>query len=890
LHSARGIEGTSAMKLVQNQKPEIRLPTPDLRFTKWAAVGGLVIIALLAGMLLQQASETCTPDVPVAHGLTVISRTVPTLVPTPRPTPQPAFGEALPTIYINVPATNWEQITSARERALKRGILLNEDNPEVDGILRYNNTDMPIKISLKGDWTDHLRGDKWSFRIRMDNNYFLFGMAVFAIQNPSLRQYTNEWAYHTNLRRDGILGLRYQFVNVVLNGQPKGIYALEEGFHKELFESQQRREGFIMRYNENLMWTWRSLSANRYVPRGVDVFHLLDEYQSSKIVGTQELEAQRQMAEGMLRGVWTGQMRASDVFDVNLMGRFLALTNLWGGQHGLIWHNLRYYYNPLSTRIEPIGFNANALDPASAEIDLDAKVFYNDPLIQAAFIKSALEVTSPGYLEKLKADLAPELLALNKALSQEFDNLPPLPWDTLRNRAQEIRQRIQPYQTVYAYLPLGEPNALDVGNFTDWPVQVVGMETTDRWIPFERSWVTSDAQQLLVPGVDTLALMPLAGDAKDVAYVRVRVPPTVISLTATMPITIVTQLLGGTDQQRQSVVHRYPLPLDHTVQPVVTVEQALAQHPFLIAMSDQETRWLEVKRGDWTVKTDLVLPKGYGLRIGPGTILRFGQGVIVAAYGPLLFEGEPDAPILLTHADDANLWGGIAVVEAGAPSAWRYVTVEYTGGLGRPGWGTTGALNFYKSPARVSHCRFMHIRNTDDVINFVISPFEVVDSYFEDSDFDAIDSDFSTAGLAERCAFHKIGNDGLDVSGTRLTARHLTMNELGDKGISIGEFSEADIDDVVITRSYIGVAVKDGSRVTVRNATISQALIAGLAAYTKKIEYGPAGITAVGIRFDGVERLTLVQTGNWIDLDGQRIWGVEVDVDKLYLPFAKQKR
>ncbi len=891
---------------------DIQHPTSDIRYPKSAIcnlqsaiwLGGVWVLVFLAGMLFARSGGAATPaTLPAAHGLAVITSTLPARAPTATlaATPLPTPGDALPTIYINVPTTNWDQIAAARERALKRGILLNEDNPEVEGTLRYNNQDMPIMMALKGDWTDHLRGDKWSFRIQVDNNYFLFGMAVFSIQNPPVRQYTNEWAYHTNLRRDGVLGLRYRFVNVVLNGQAKGIYALEEGFSKELFEAQGRREGFIMRYNENLMWTWRSLSANRYVPPGVDAFHLVDEYQTNKLINAQGLGAQRQMAEGMLRSVWTGDLRASDVFDVNLMGHFLALTDLWGGQHGLIWHNLRYYYNPLSTRLEPIGFNANAFDPASAEIDLDPKLFYDDPLIQAAFVKSALEVTSPQYLEKLEADLEPELLALNKALSDEFGELP-LPWDKLRARAQELRQRVQPYQAVYAYSPLGDSNAIDVGNFLGWPVQVLGMETGlppvttggtegGRWIPFERSWVVNDSQQLLVSGVDTLALMPLAGDAKDVAYARIRVPQTVISLTATAPITLVTRLLGGTDAdaQRQSVLRRYPLPVDHTVQPTATVEQALAQHPFLADGSERDANWLQVKRGDWTVKNDLVMPKDYGLRIGPGTTLRFGKGVIVVAYGPLLFEGEPAAPILLTRADDTDLWGGIAVVEAGAPSAWSYVTFEYTGGLNRPGWGTTGPLNFYKSPARISYSRFMHIRNTDDTINFVISPFEVADSYFEDTDFDAIDSDFTASGLVERCAFQKIGNDGLDVSGTGLVARHLTMTDMGDKGASIGEFSQADLEDIVVTRPYIGIAVKDGSRVTARNIKISQPFIAGLAAYTKKTEYGPASMTVSEVVFDSVERPTLVQTGNWIDLDGNRVWGVDVDIDKLYLPFTKQK-
>jgi hypothetical protein len=888
------------MKLVQaqthterqsdNREPQSAIGNPQsaIRNPQWIILASIVVIAFLAGMLIQQASEARTLTVPASHKLAVITSTAPlaAAATVPPPTPLPTFGEAPPTIYINIPTTNWEQITAARERALKRGILLNEDNPEVDGTLRYDDQDMPITVALKGDWTDHLRGDKWSLRIKVGHNYFLFGMAVFAIQNPPVRQYTNEWAYHTNLRRDGVLGLRYRFVNVVLNGQSKGIYALEEGFSKELFEAQTRREGFIMRYNENLLWTWRSLSPDNYVPPGVESFYVIDEYQTTKIINAQGLGAQRQMAEGMLRAVWTGDRRPSEVFDVELMGRFLALTNLWGGQHGLIWHNLRYFYNPLTTRLEPIGFNANA-HPDSAKVDLDPQQFYHDPLLQAAYVQSALEVTSPKYLDQLQAELGPQIAAFNQILKDEFGDLP-LPWDKLRSRAQQIRQRIQPLQAVYALLPLGESNVVEVGNFLEWPVQVISLEIAGRSIPVERSWVMTDSQSLLVQGTDALALNPLAIDAKDVAYAHISVPRDMISLTASSSISVVTRLLGGTDEQRQQAVRFYPEPISHGPQPTVTVEQALAQHAFLAQAP--EDKMLVARSGDWTVNDDLIVPQGYGLRIEPGTTLRLGAGVIIAVYGgPLQFEGEADAPILLTNVEGAETWGGIAVVEAGAPSLLSYVTLQNTGGVSKPGWGTTGALNFYKSPATISHSHFLHIKNTDDTINFVISPFKVLDSYFEDTFADAIDSDFSSSGLVERCVFQNIGNDGVDMSGTHLVLRQSTMTDMGDKGASIGEFSTADIEGITVTRPYMGIAAKDGSRITARNVKIIEPRIAGLASYTKKTEYGPAGLTASNIVFENVEHPTLVQTGNWIDLDGTRIWGIDVDIDKLYLPFTKQR-
>jgi len=65
--------------------------------------------------------------------------------------------------------------------------------------------------------------------------------------------------------------------------------------------------------------------------------------------------------------------------------------------------------------------------------------------------------------------------------------------------------------------------------------------------------------------------------------------------------------------------------------------------------------------------------------------------------------------------------------------------------------------------------------------------------------------------------------------------------------------------------------------------------IAGLAAYIKKPSYGPASITVERITFVDLpdEQRTLVQTGSWIDLDGARIWGVDVDVAALYEKWAK---
>ena len=103
-------------------------------------------------------------------------------------------------------------------------------------------------MRLKGDWTDHLFGDKWSFRIKVKGDNTLFGMKQFSIHHPRARNFIYEWLYHQALKREGVLSLRYDFIEVTLNGKNLGVYALEEHFEKRLIEHNQYREGPIIKF------------------------------------------------------------------------------------------------------------------------------------------------------------------------------------------------------------------------------------------------------------------------------------------------------------------------------------------------------------------------------------------------------------------------------------------------------------------------------------------------------------------------------------------------------------------------------------------------------------------------------------------------------------------
>jgi hypothetical protein len=857
----------------------------------------LLILAFGAGLLAANLLPL-SPVLPSASSPLNPPHPTP-LQPSPTPLPTPTAtaldtGDTLETLYIEITPADMAQIEVKREEALRLGILLATGGDYVPATVRvgHSESEVPVELRLKGDWTDHFASEKWSFRVRTLGENYVFGMRVFSLQDPSTRAFLNEWAFLQNLRLEDVLIVRYRFVRVVLNGEYKGIYAVEEGFSKELFEAQERREGLIIRYDEDLVWEYRAFYDDQLIPRGVNEFYIIDEFQSGRINADPTISAQRDIAVGLLRALWTGERDGADVFDLEAMGRFLALSDLWRAHHALVWHNLRYYYNPVTARLEPVAFDCHPLastDPTEGT-GLPQDAFYRDPHLQAAYVRELERVTQPGYIEQLEAQIGPEFDALYAALVPEFGpQVLARPWDVLRTRQELIRQMLHPYQTTYAYVHRpSEKNELqtnlhiDVGNLLDLPVEIVGIEVGGAMSPARSEWVVPESGDLVVPSPNALVLRPLDPLATYMPYVHLRIPYPAIVPTDTLnipEINIVTRLWGLTTTHTQTVLPGYSSPLAQGPLPTPpTVEEALAQHPYLQPVAGQDT--LRVAGGMWEINGNLVLPAGFGLRLDPGTTLRFGRDNYLLASGPLDFQGTDDAPILLQPI--ADQWSGVIVLESGAPSAWNYVTVESAAAVDQDGWTLTGGVTFYESPIRLEHCRILDSQ-AEDGINVIRAEFTFVQSEFGPTASDAFDADFGQ-GLVEQCVFHDTSGDGIDVSGSDVQVRNVRMLNIGDKGISVGEASRLTAQDVYLENVTLGMASKDLSHATLTDATIISARVAGLAAYIKKPQYGPATLTASNITFVDIppEQYTLVQTGSWIDLDGRRIWGIDVDVEALY--------
>ena len=104
----------------------------------------------------------------------------------------------------------------------------------------------------------------------------------------------------------------------------------------------------IIRFDEDNLWRQRDLnrgSMGQWNSRGFG-FNIqnsaLDAFGDSRIAKSESLSDQRQAAIGLLRGYLENTLDAASVFDVELLGKFFAVTELWIAKHGISISNLAY--------------------------------------------------------------------------------------------------------------------------------------------------------------------------------------------------------------------------------------------------------------------------------------------------------------------------------------------------------------------------------------------------------------------------------------------------------------------------------------------------------------------------------------------------------------------
>jgi hypothetical protein len=428
----------------------------------------------------------------------------------------------LPLLTVDIDFEDYNQLLRERENALMQGIILPDDSTFVAAEFQEANGPVPIWIRLLPGIAKHLgTNDKWNFEVMSRGEEMLGGVSHANLIDPADNNWLYEWAFLKSLRREGLHVGNYRFVRLIINGDNKGIYALQENPQPVFTSGGDAIRKVVISYDvEPLLESVSYFGSERSAaadpvsnlasndPR----FWRITNINDPLITEDEFLSSQAKRATTLLRGLQSGDLPASDVFDAQQYGRFLAMVDLWGAGGALSPLNLSYAYNSETDRLEPIASNGN---PLKDTYRIPAAALYQDPAIQAAYASAVKAFSDPLYLNNLREALETNYSELDSALDTE-GNYSTI-WEELSEQQEQLRLSLHPSQPVVAQL--GSPSLaqeaiirVHVANALNLPVEILGfdidsatfMEINPEWIVDGKSYYELVGDRIILEPVKSI--------------------------------------------------------------------------------------------------------------------------------------------------------------------------------------------------------------------------------------------------------------------------------------------------------------------------------------------------------------------------------------------------
>ncbi|MFC1729971.1 CotH kinase family protein [candidate division KSB1 bacterium] len=785
-------------------------------------------------------------------------------------------------IYIDIAFENYQKLEYKRDKSLELGALIAEDDDFVPATITYEGKPIRVDLRLKGDWLDHLKTDKWSFRVEVKGNNTLFGLKTFSLQNPGSRNYVDEFIFQNALKNEGIIGLRTKFLEVVLNGENKGIYEMEEHFDKRLIENNEFREGPIISFNEDPFWDATFFGPEMPRDKRMTEFYFtadIDSFNTNKIIENQVLYKQYLTAKNLLESFRQGTLNTSNVFDIEKLAKFYALSEVMGAEHGLIYGNLRFYYNPVTSRLEPIGFDGEPGKPTPELAFIDPtyiKPFnvqlFSDMAFFEKYVQELERMSDQDYLDKIFSGME-EDIKRNVNIIRKDEPFYYFSDDIYYTHQEDIRKYLSPPKVVQAYFSkkTDEVIVLELVNMQPLPVRI-------------ESILLNGSVEL--PAKEEYILPPkMLNEMGKYEKLEFLIPDIEWSDPFTKDILVNYRILG-TSKTRNETVFQWSY-LDENFAEKDFIRQPSNIGEFKFVSVNKNTNSIFIKQGYWVIGRNLIIPEGFIVFCDPGTVLDLRNNSLILSYSTIYCVGTEKNPVKIISSDGTGQ--GLAVLNAddnnntiGSKSYFENVVFDNLAAPSQNGWELTGSLTFYESYVEFNNVHIINGR-AEDGLNIIRSTFAINNSHFNNSFSDCFDGDFVN-GRIEETIFENCGNDGVDFSGSEIEIYGLTVLNVGDKALSAGEQSAVNAKNILIHNSHIGIASKDKSLVSIGEVVIKDSKY-GLAVYEKKPEFGPASIHITGpLKLAGVNIPSIIEEGSSVMGNEKIIHGSQKNVYSTLYP------
>jgi len=811
------------------------------------------------------------------------------------------------------------KIENYRKTAIQNKTLGNSENiPIINGNLLLNSKKIRAELRLKGERPIHFEEkNKSSYKIKLKKNNFILGVNKFSLQKPRVRNYIHEWLFHEMVGEEGLIKIKYEFLDFYINGSSQGLYVLEEAFGKELIERNERRNGPIFAFDDNMVNFSTKFKVNEDDP--------FFEIYNKKYWNRPENIELLNIASQKLRDFINGERKLENTFDLNLFAKFFAVVDSTYTYHATSPGTLRLYYNPINGLFEPIPFDGQREHPNyrkynssfNDEILIDQnkvwwvkKFFFNKDQINYLFYNKYLEslkkISSKKYLDTFFKIRKKKIKEINSHIysdyflfSNGYDFGPGLYYfskDDFFHRANVLKKRI---------------------NTENKNVQVIKESKNEYSVKvFFKTCLECKKNNTLIHIKAKSIICKI--DDNDYGKKKIFIINKQLNVfkNTTIKSSLIedhecTKMIFYDEIMKEEFVSKINrLNSTHSIEKKNNYEK----NNYLKYFTINENNLL-LKKDTILISENLSIPENFKVIIKPGQNIILTNNAFIFSKSAWIANGEENNPIKISGIEN-SFGGGIIVNGANNKSQFKNVKFAYLSGLKKNflnksnnslyssntyytvgskndfkekiikqnknesinGFIILGSINFHRTSVDLENVIFEKI-NSEDAINLISSKFFIKNVQFIENKSDSIDFDFST-GEMENVNFKYIGNDAIDFSGSKVNIKNASFFNIEDKAISIGENSNVKIENINATNSNVGIATKDGSIVYAEGIIMDSVKIP-FAAFNKKFEYGNSLLYLKNIGIDNYKEKWLVDNNSKIFYENTQVGKISKDIVKI---------
>ena len=712
----------------------------------------------------------------------------------------------------------------------------------------YEGKKYNIKMRTKGARLAHYADkDQTSYKIDIKGSKRLWGMEEFSFQKPITKNYTYEYLFHNLLGYVGLAKVKYFFINLHVNDQDLGVYAVEESFSKEIIERQNRRNGPIFSTKEELGEYFPNIAFELYSEN-----FWKDQY--PKLISD---------LFSILNNIKTGNFHVNDYFDIDKWAKYFAIMDLTGGYHGSLLKSVKLYYNPTTALFEPIGYDfhkgAGIFDgfiimDFLQEETKDTKIAcsficghkewflrflkYKNGELNNKFVKKYIEYlkkySDEDFVNNFLKEHDKNLSIYNLAIYKDYSKSDRVRWkgagffvydeNYLLNRAKLIKSRIN------------KVNLIDIV-----------MSKKDNILYFE------DYQSTMFP-IEAQTMECLnPKDKKEFFFA------------GTMKISLNTtcKKIKLRDQNNNSRI------IDLKNNFTANADKKIYNKKEFISLNESENI-TKISDLEYIINSNLKIEKNTLIRKNEKFTLTKEKTIIINNNATLFVEGE-----IIFKNDEKNYTKIYS--EDGTGSLIFYnnnfeIKNVVFQNLSKPNlinYILYGGVNFINSNLVLKNIIIKDSKN-EDGINIINSKSKLTNIYFNNIMADALDIDFGEVNF-KNISCKKINNDCLDVSGANVTGNNLIAINVLDKAVSAGENSHIKIKDINLINNYIALAVKDGSTAYFDNIIFKKNTY-DIALFNKKKEYTKPKLTINNLNTFNKKKI-IQSKGTTLSIDNTSYYG-----------------